>query len=135
MGFLSGLRTAFSRQRAPGLNQDDPDLAVVAACFDDAEAASAALTRSSDFRPTDQAVLRHHLSLPADRVDEAAAIVAQDGYALREVLPHDGAVVTVYALRVRVVDALECSRERSRMASLAARLGGRALGWDVLQSR
>ncbi|MCP2268942.1 hypothetical protein LV75_001429 [Actinokineospora diospyrosa] len=117
------------------MNPDDPDLVVVAASFDDAEAASAALTRSSDLRPTDQAVLRHHLSLPADRVGEAAALIAQDGYVLREVLPFDGGPVLAYALRAQVVTALECARERSRMASLATRLGGHALGWDVLQTR
>ncbi|SHF45271.1 hypothetical protein [Streptoalloteichus hindustanus] len=37
------------------------------------------------------------------------------------------------AVRVQKLDALHCAQERSRMASLAQRLGGDALGWDALQ--
>ena len=35
--------------------------------------------------------------------------------------------------RVQVLDALHCSQERSRMAGLAQRRGGVALGWEALQ--
>ncbi|SER38102.1 hypothetical protein [Actinokineospora terrae] len=133
MGFLGRLRTAFTKGERPGLTADAPGLVVVAECFDDAEAASTALTRSGDFRAPDPAVLRHHLSLPVARVAEAAAVVGQDGYTLRELGAGEAGFVLVVAARGQVVSALECSRERSRMVSLASRLGGDARGWDVLQ--
>ncbi|GLW91598.1 hypothetical protein [Actinokineospora globicatena] len=135
MGFLGRLRTLFIKGEQPGLAVDAPDLVVVAECFDDTEAASAALTRSSDFIPPESAVLRHHLSLPATALAEAAALVAQDGYVLREVGADQAGRTVVTAARAQVVTALECARERSRMASMATRLGGDALGWDVLQPR
>jgi hypothetical protein len=34
---------------------------------------------------------------------------------------------------LRLPPALHCAQERSRMAGLAQRLGGDALGWDALQ--
>ena len=43
----------------------------------------------------------------------------------------DGQMVVLQ--RVQVLDALHCSQERSRMAGLAQRRGGLALGWDALQ--
>ncbi|GLZ39177.1 hypothetical protein [Actinokineospora sp. NBRC 105648] len=134
MGFLARVRALFTGSRTPELTTDDPGLAVVAASFDDAEAPSAALARATALRAGDQAVLRHHLRLPADRVDEAARLIAQDGYVLRENGPPEGDLSPVAALRVQLVDALHCAQERSRMASLAQRLGGTALGWDVLQT-
>ncbi|WP_026421449.1 hypothetical protein [Actinokineospora inagensis] len=135
MGFLDRVRTLFTSGERPELSPDTPDLAVVAGSFDDAEAASVALTRSGELRPGEPAVLRHHLVLPADRLDEAAGLIAQDGYVLREIGVDDSGLTRVHALRAQVPTALECSRERSRMAGLAARLGGDALGWDVLQTR
>ncbi len=42
-------------------------------------------------------------------------------------------VATVLLERVQLLDALHCSQERSRMAGLAQRLGGTALGWEGLQ--
>ncbi|XGP78545.1 hypothetical protein V5P93_006120 [Actinokineospora auranticolor] len=124
----------FTSTKGPGVTVDSPGLGVVARSFDDTEAASAALTRASEFRAAETAVLRHHLILPQDRVAEAAAVVAQDGYALREIGPHQGDQVLAHALRAELVTALGCARERSRMAGLAQRLGGDALGWDVLQT-
>jgi hypothetical protein len=43
----------------------------------------------------------------------------------------DGQLVVLQ--RVQVLDALHCSQERSRMAGLAQRREGLALGWDALQ--
>ncbi|MBB5918013.1 hypothetical protein BJY24_006925 [Nocardia transvalensis] len=40
---------------------------------------------------------------------------------------------TLILQRVQVLDALHCSQERSRMAGLAQRHDGAALGWDALQ--
>ena len=135
MSFLDRVRSLFGRAEAPPLSVDDPDLAVVAASFDPAEAASSVLTGSSRWLPQEQAVLRHHLLLPADRVDEAVSLIGQDGYELRgPVSGADGSPV-FHAVRAQVLTALDCSRERSRMASLAQRLGGDAPGWDVLQPR
>jgi hypothetical protein len=78
-------------------------------------------------------VLRHHLLLPAERIAEAARILAQDGYVLRDVR-EEGTRVLVHVSRVQLLDALHCAQERSRMAGLAQRLGGDALGWDALQA-
>lgn len=139
----------------PDLDPSRPDLVVVASGFDDAEAASATLARAEAtpprWDPSAQAVLRHHLVLPADRVADAVAVAGQDGYVAVEPVPlldvslpdvpgvsgvplpdvPDGRVVVLQ--RVQVLDALHCSQERSRMAGLAQRREGFALGWDALQ--
>lgn len=188
-------------RRRPPIEDLDPgrsDLVVVAAGFDDAEASSAALDRgaSSDPRwtPSARVVLRHHLLLPAEHVDDAIEVAAQDGYRpagpaqpIGPVPPEDGAArpessaaavhpvkgqaadvrpgqaasdraaagqagrsaveraraeqataevpdARVLVLqRVQVLDALHCSQERSRMAGLAQRRNGLALGWEALQ--
>lgn len=123
------------------LTADAPGLAVVAEAFDPAEADSAVLARSHRWQPARKAVLRHHLRLPAGRMDEAAKIVSQDGYQLRPASPspaepaETGGFSSVYVVRVQVLDALHCAQERARMAGLAQRLGGEALGWDALQPR
>jgi hypothetical protein len=74
---------------APDLDPDRSDLVVVAACFDDAEACSATLGRASAtaprWDPDRQVVLRHHLLLPAQHVDDAPAVARQDGYVARMV--------------------------------------------------
>lgn len=186
------------RRRPPieDLDPARPDLVVVAAGFDDAEASSAALDRgaSSDPRwaPSAQVVLRHHLLLPAEHVDDAIAVAAQDGYrpagpaqpigpvsdgaarpesSAAAVQPLDRRAADVQPgqaasdraaagqegqsaveraraeraaaevpdarvlvlQRVQVLDALHCSQERSRMAGLAQRRNGVALGWEALQ--
>ncbi|MFC7344108.1 hypothetical protein [Saccharopolyspora griseoalba] len=119
------------------ISADDPDLVVVVESCDDAEAASAVLERSSGWRPEEPAVLRHHLSLPSDAINTARALLAQDGWELR---PAEGPgaddrpdLAGFVAVRVQKLDALHCSQESSRMASLAQRHGGRAVGWDALQ--
>jgi hypothetical protein len=181
---------------APDLDPDRPDLVVVAAGFDDAEASSAALERAASliprWIPSIQVVLRHHLLLPAGQVDDAVAVAAQDGYrpagpprqvgwpaleadvfgsppveadavgsppdeadavgspplqaggagaepspaAVQAAVDRVGVVSDARLLvlqRVQVLDALHCSQERSRMAGLAQRRGGVALGWEALQ--
>ncbi|SDH11153.1 hypothetical protein SAMN05216553_11636 [Lentzea fradiae] len=126
MSLLGRLRDLLRREEEPALSADDPDLVVVAEAFDVAEADSAALARSPRWRADEPAVLRHHLRIPADQVERA-----------RELLEPDGWVVVAgdvsLASRVQKLDALHCAQERSRMASLAQRLGGDALGWDALQ--
>ena len=116
---------------------------MVAASFDDAEACSGALERAADTAPRWEAgaevVLRHHLRLPVGAVDGAVALAAQDGYTVGSApgnLPAAGADegrVAIVLQRTQVLDALHCSQERSRMASLAQRAGGTAVGWDALQ--
>ena len=74
------------RRRGPApLDPGRGDLVVVVSSYDDAEASSTVLARGLEgdpaWRPDDQAVLRHHLVLPAGAVEEVLAIVAQDGYA------------------------------------------------------
>jgi len=126
MGLLGRLRDVLRRPVAPALSVDDPDLVVVVEAFDIVEADSAALARSPRWRPDELAVLRHHVRIPVDQVERA-----------RELLEPDGWVVATgdisHISRVQKLDALHCSQERSRMASLAQRLGGEALGWDALQ--
>lgn len=115
--------------------------------FDEVESCAAALERGAaepgGWRADDLAVLRHHLCLPPDRVDAVCAVVAQDGYspapdgappAPEPVSAVPGEVVLILQ-RVQVLDALHCAQERSRMAGLAQRHGGRTVGWDALQPR
>ncbi|MGU3434066.1 hypothetical protein ACNHUS_13725 [Actinomycetes bacterium M1A6_2h] len=138
-------RRLFGKGSAAELDAARADLVVVASCFDDAEAASTTLDRAEATDPTwardDQVVLRHHLILPADTIDDAVAVAAQDGYAVPESGPppvgsasavvEDGRPLVLQ--RVQVLDALHCSQERSRMAGLAQRRGGVVSGWDALQ--
>ncbi|MFD5830197.1 hypothetical protein [Lentzea sp. NPDC060358] len=126
MGLLGRLRDALRREVVPALSADDPGLVVVVEAFEVGEADSAALARSPRWRADEPAVLRHHLRIPADQVERARELLAPDGWVLV-------AGEVSHASRVQKLDALHCSQERSRMASLAQRLGGDALGWDALQ--
>ncbi|MGW6446969.1 hypothetical protein [Lentzea sp. NPDC055074] len=126
MGLLSRLRDMLHRQAEPSLSIDDPDLVVVVEAFDAAEADSAALARSPRWRADDLAVLRHHVRIPAEQVERARELLTPDGWVL---VAGDISHIS----RVQKLDALHCAQERSRMASLAQRLGGDALGWDALQ--
>lgn len=124
------------RAAAPALTVESPDLRIVVEAFDSAEADSAALARSPAWRATEPAVLRHHLRLPIDQVGAAEAILEQDHWTIHrqpaeQGKPEDVALVT--ASRVQLLDALHCAQERARMAGLAQRLGGDALGWDAAQ--
>lgn len=132
MGAFQRLRTLFGRREELPFDLDNPDLNLVAEAFDPAEADSAVLARSPRLRADEKAVLRHHLVLPAASVDRARELLAQDGWELRVV--EEGDPVRLHALRAQVITALSCAQERSRMAGLAQRLGGDALGWDCLQT-
>ncbi|GAB2973176.1 hypothetical protein LWP59_30720 [Amycolatopsis acidiphila] len=132
MSLLDRVRDLLRRSSEPELTLDTPGLSVVAEAFDIAEADSAVLAKSHLWDEGKPAVLRHHLTLPADRVADAGRVLAQDGWELRTVSESGGAA-TLHALRVQRLDALHCAQERSRMAGLAQRLGGDSLGWDALQ--
>ncbi|MFJ1763910.1 hypothetical protein ACIOD2_26595 [Amycolatopsis sp. NPDC088138] len=132
MGLLDRLRDLVKKGETAVLTPDTPELKIVAEAFDPVVADSAVLAGSPAWVSTAPAVLRHHLLLPPGRLAEAASVLAQDGYELREESP-DGGLTRVLAVRVQVLDALHCAQERSRMAGLAQRLGGDALGWDALQ--
>ena len=142
------LRDGAARRRGVGaaLAPDAAGLVVVAACYDDVESCSAALERAAAVEPRwsaqQQALVRHPLVVPATAVEEIRAIVAQEGYglvagepALPDALVGELATdaVLLFVARSELLDALHCSQERSRMAGLAQRHGGRALGWDALQ--
>ena len=140
-GLWDRLRAMVSRRRAP-LDRERTDLVVVVSSFDDAEACSTALTRGAESEPywteSDEAVLRHHLTLPPDAVDRAVELAAQDGYTVsgapREApVAGDASLTALVLQRTQVLDAMHCAQEKSRMVSLAQRLGGTALGWDALQ--
>ncbi|UMP00313.1 hypothetical protein [Amycolatopsis sp. EV170708-02-1] len=132
MGLLDRLRDLVKKPSAPSLTVDTPGVEIVVAAFDPAEADSAALARSPAWVAEAPAILRHYLRLPPEKLAEAASILAQDGWELREQAP-DGEFALAHALRVQTLDALHCAQERSRMAGLAQRLGGDSLGWDALQ--
>lgn len=104
---------------------------MVASSFDDAEACSAALGKALDWTADEPVVLRHHLRLPADRVNAVQVIAAQGGYETASVSAADPAKLVLQ--RVQLLDAVHCSQERSRMAGLAQRHDGDVLGWDALQ--
>ena len=132
MNVFGRLRTLLGRRQELAFDLDNPDLNLVAEAYDAAEADSAVLARSPRWRAEEMAVLRHHLVLPAAAVERARELLAQDGWELRVV--EAGDPCRLHALRAQVVTALSCAQERSRMAGLAQRLGGDALGWDCLQT-
>lgn len=136
---LASLGIGGQAPRKPLISADDPALVVVVTSYDETEAASAALERSSHWRPDEPAVLRHHLTLPCDVIDTVRPLLAQDDWDLRPGEPDSAADPgdsgAFVAVRVQKLDALHCSQESSRMASLAQRHGGHALGWDALQPR
>ncbi|AZG43665.1 hypothetical protein D7316_00234 [Gordonia insulae] len=130
------------RNRLPGgarghdpLDVAEADLVVVAESDDEAAASSSVLD-ASDWRPDDEVVLRHVLRLPGDRVADAVATAALDGYGrVDQARPDERAsdTVTLGLARVQLLDAMHLAQERSRMASLGSRHGGVVLRWQVLQ--
>jgi hypothetical protein len=109
------------------------DLVVVASSFDDVEACSTALDRASALNREADAVLRHHLRLPAGQIEAACEIAGYDGYERAEADAPAEDLVPIILQRVQRLDPLTCSQERSRMAGLAQRHDGVADGWDALQ--
>lgn len=141
-GMWERLRKMVSRGRRDPLDVDRTDLVTVVTSFDDAEACSAALERGAESAPywieSDEAVLRHHLELPPGTVDRAVELAAQDGYTVgvpvvTPATAEEGDHVPVVLQRIQMLDAMHCAQEKSRMVSLAQRLGGNAVGWDALQ--
>ncbi len=112
---------------------DDDTLSALGGCFDPARADSAVLAEMADARVdlSRPLLLRHHLWLPDEAaVREARRIAAEDGYLLRAEPAADG--FAARASRPQQLTGLAVAQERSRMASLAQRLGGHATGWDAL---
>ncbi|MFD4354196.1 hypothetical protein ACFWPK_30720 [Nocardia sp. NPDC058519] len=109
------------------------DLVVVASSFDDVEACSTALDRAGELDREADAVLRHHLRLPAGQIEAACEIAGYDGYERAEAADPAQELVPIILQRVQRLDPLTCSQERSRMAGLAQRHDGVADGWDALQ--
>ncbi len=71
-----------------------------------------------------------------ERAGERAGERVEPAAAARAATERTGEVPDARVLvleRVQVLDALHCSQERSRMAGLAQRRGGVALGWEALQ--
>lgn len=131
MGARAWLRGLLGRGGATELDAARADLVVVVSSFDDAEACSTALGKAMDWTADQPVVLRHHLRVPAAAVNAVQVIAAQQGYDTASVSAGDPAKLVVQ--RVQILDALHCSQERSRMAGLAQRHEGDALGWDALQ--
>ena len=120
------------------LTVTDRDVVVVGESDDEA-ASSSSILDASTLRPADQAVVRHVLALPDDGVEAAVGLAALDEY---EAIPIDvvadrfaipEGLAPVVLARVQLVDALHLSQERSRMASLASRHSGVAVGWQIVQ--
>lgn len=120
------------RRAAPAVPDlvDDGTLAVLGESWDPARADSAVVAemtgRGVDLdRPL---LVRHHLRLPGPgAVAQAGQLLAPDGYRLGG----DPDAGVVRASRCQQVTGLSLAQERTRMAGLAARLGGDAEGWDV----
>jgi hypothetical protein len=112
--------------------RDDDSLEVLVVASDPAVADSAVLAACGlDLsRPW---LVRHHLLLPVGAVEEARALLAQEGYALR--VDGSGPMVQARASRTQLLTALSASQERSRMAGLAQRLAGDVAGWDACGPR
>ncbi|MEU4415330.1 hypothetical protein AB0G00_29895 [Nocardia salmonicida] len=115
------------------LDPERDDLVVVASSFDDVEACSTALDRATELDREADAVLRHHLRLPAGQIEAACEIAGYDGYERAEATDTAPDLVPIILQRVQRLDPLTCSQERSRMAGLAQRHDGVADGWDALQ--
>ena len=134
MGWRSAWQRWTGRVGAARWDPERTDLVVVVSSFDDAESCSAALERAArHWAPDVPTMLRHHLRIPAEQVAAVTALAAQDGYSPAEPGETSPATADLLLQRVQILDALHCSQERSRMASLAQRHDGTAVGWDALQ--
>ena len=138
-GRLARLRSRLRGGGGTGPRGRADDVGGVAGSDDDAIASSTALDASS-WRAEEEGILRHDLEVPAERLADAAAVAALDGYEVvdderwgpRPQTVDDRLEVLVLA-RVQLLDAMHLSQERSRMASLGSRHGGIARRWSVLQ--
>ncbi len=106
--------------------EDDGTLPVRVRAQDPAVADSAVLAGVDVSAPL---LVRHFLVLPAESVEQARVLLAQDGYRLTAVDP--GPPVQIRAWRTQLLTPMSASQERSRMAGLAQRLGGDVDGWDA----
>ena len=131
MGRLGRLRGRRPEAAVPLADSDA--LVVVLAAFEPARADSAVLAEAvaAGVDLTGPVLVRHHLLLPGRaEVDAAAGLLADEGYRLLGA-PTPAGPWRVRASRVQVLTALSAAQERSRMAGLAQRLDGDALGYDV----
>ena len=133
-----GLLSRVLRRRpdaAVVLDAADPALEVCVRAPDAARADSAVLADAAAHGVdlTEPLLVRHHLvGLPPDGVAAARDALAQDGWTVLPG-PAGAAPTALLACRTEVLTALSASRERSRMAGLAQRLGGDVAGWDALR--
>ncbi|CAM3116463.1 hypothetical protein TSHO111613_03735 [Tsukamurella hominis] len=131
---LGRLLGHLSTRTVDELTPGHPGLVPVAESGDDAAASSSVLDASPGFDPEAQSVLRHVLEIPGGEVEEVLRLVGQDRYErVPDGAPSRDGLETVAVARVQKVDALHVSQERSRMAGVTARHGGRAVLWQVLQ--
>lgn len=130
------LRRLLGRSGAAGGDADyvdDETLRVLGGSLDAAASDGAVLAAlAAEGVELERALLvRHRLVLP----DQAAVlavleIVGQEGYAVRATPRPDGGWDTRVS-RTETPSGMVLSRERTRMAGLAQRHGGDALGWEL----
>jgi hypothetical protein len=120
----------------PDLDPHDPSLTLCVTAYEAARADSEVLAEAAG-RGVDleePVLVRHHLvALPdAEAVEQARTALAAEGWAVLPG-PAEAAPLALLACRTEVVTTMSASRERSRMAGLAQRLGGDVGGWDALR--
>lgn len=128
MGLLARLR--HRPADPPVVRADDAGLVVVASSFDPAVADSAVIASAASggrLDPDLPVLLRHHLQ-GLDSQQEALAAQLDPSYAV------EASGDRLLVQRSQPLGALGVAQERARMAGLAQRLGGEALGWDALQA-
>ncbi|MFT3661945.1 MAG: hypothetical protein QM809_11245 [Gordonia sp. (in: high G+C Gram-positive bacteria)] len=110
---------------------------VLVECHDEA-ASSSSFLNDAGFTRTDEVLLRHLVFVPDDASERFLTRLAGDGYVPAPALPSDPAppagLVAVAVGRVQRVDGQSLSRERSLIASMAARGAGVVGGWAVLEA-
>lgn len=122
------------RRRPPevvALDPADPSLELCIRAADPARADSDVLAEAAEAGVDLSAPLlvRHHLvGLPLASLATAREGLVADGWTVLD--GHGGALL---ACRTEVLTAMSASRERSRMAGFAQRLGGDVAGWDALR--
>ncbi|KGI81048.1 hypothetical protein IL38_13505 [Actinopolyspora erythraea] len=119
---------------------DDPNLVVVVEAADETESASEVLARSPAWTPESPVVLRYRFAIGPTASRELSAPLEAEGWLLRTGTETEDAAptagqepMTLIAQCVRLIDAVTCARENSRMVGLAQRHGANLLGWQALQ--